>query len=226
MLDIMKYSPYVVYLPFLIALTQLRSMTKEKRFLFAAIILGLLGEQAMKIAKDTWTNNMPVVHIYTLIEFCLLISVFHFGKSNLISRRLYKGLMISFVLLGLANMFFYQGIWVWNSIIRSLEGIILIGFSLYFFLVLLRDLEFLHPERTFMFWFSIAILIFFSGNLLLFIYSNHLTSIASKSDDAFEVTQQIMFINYILNIFLYLFYSIAFLCKESKTIPKSSWSAP
>ena len=209
-------------LPFVAALFSLNSMTKERLFLFLAVLLGMMGESAMRIARNLWQNNMPVVHIYTMVEFLLLFSVFYYGKSRLFSAKSYKSVMIMFVVIAIGNMVFYQGIWNDNSIIRSLEGIILMICAIYYFFDLLRGLNVLNPEKAFMFWFSTAVLMYFGGNILLHWYSNHLAEIAMESSEKLVIWKQVWYINYVLNIFLYLFYGIAFLCKESKTIQTSS----
>lgn len=168
---------------------------------------------------------MPIVHTYTLVEFCLLVSVYYHGKPGLLSKKVYLSLLISFILLAVGNAVFYQGLLKGNSLVRSIEGIILIGLALYYFFDLLRRLDTPNPEKTFMFWVSIAMLIYFGGNILIFIYFNQIQSIGLQSDYAKDLMLQIGFIGYILNIFLYTLYSIALVCRKSKPSPKYSPSA-
>lgn len=220
------YNSFFVLLPFLIALNRFKSLNKERYYLFTAIMLDILTELCMLAAGHFWKNTLPVVHLSTVIEFSLLISVFYYGKPGLISARLYKTLIIFFLTVEVLSLLFYRGVWEENTAIRSLEGIILIAMALYFFYMLLRCLEVLNPEKTFMFWFSIAILIYFVGNLLLSMYVNSLWNSTLQSGESPGFLDQIWTLRFILNIFLYILYSIAFLCKESKTIPKSSWSVP
>lgn len=223
---LIKYSWYIVWIPFAIGTIKIKTLSRDRQFLYLAVILAIIGEKAMAYGAKTWMNNMPVLHIYTLLEFFLLFSVFYYGKKGIISFKLYKAIIIIFTSVGILNMIFFQGIMNENSISRSLEGIVLITFSLIFFYQILKDLEIVRPEKSFMFWFSIAILIYFSGNLLVFIYSNHLQNISKNSPENTELIVQIWVINYILNIIFYLLYTVAFLCKEQKPFPKSSLSAP
>ncbi len=191
-------------------------------YLLVAVVLGVFGEIGMRLAREIWHNNMPIVHLYTIIEFYILLSVFYYNKRKLLSNKSYWGLIVGFLIFALWNILFYQGIWKDNFLVRSLEGMILITFSVYYFYDLLKGLNILYPERTFMFWFSTGILIYFGGNLMLHLYSSHLTEIAMESAEKLKIWHQIWVINYILNIFLYISYSIAFLCKEPKTIRSSS----
>jgi len=223
---IFKYSQFIILLPFIIGLVNKSYNSIERKYLFSAIILGIIAEILMVAAIYLWRNNMPVVHIYTLIEFIFLASVFYNGQLKILNSKQYRLLLIAFIFLSIFNTIFFQGIWMWNSNIRSLEGAILISLSLLYFFTLIKKLTVPSPARTFQFWFSIAVLFYFSGNLLIFIYSNHLTELGIQSDDSRILEEQIRVISFILNIFLYIFYSIAFLCKEQKPFPKSSLSAP
>lgn len=215
-------SPFFVVLPLIIGHFRFRSLDLGPRLLFLAIEVGVLAEILMKIFAKAFHNNMPVVHSYTIIEFCLLISVFHFGKPGLLPRKVYLSLVGCFLFIAGGNIFVNQGIWEGNSLVRSIEGIILIIISLYYFFDLLKQLDTHNPENTFMFWVSIAMLVYFAGNLLIFIYYNRILNIGAQSDYARDLMRQIVLIGYILNIFLYSLYSIALLCKNSKPSPKSS----
>ncbi|MDP5172051.1 MAG: hypothetical protein NWR72_17530, partial [Bacteroidia bacterium] len=205
---------------------KIKSLTRDRQFLFAAICFGIVSEIAMRVAIKIWGNNMPIAHVYCLVEFCLLLSVFYHGSKGLIPKKIYWAGMIGFVLAGLTDMIVNGSLWKGHSVIRSLESILLIAIALYYFFDLLRHMEILHPEKTFLFWIGVAMLVYFGGNLLVFIYYNHFQQIASQSAKAKELMLQIVFINYVLNIFLYTLYSIALLCQKSKTIPKFSLSQP
>lgn len=215
-------SPYFVILPLLMALIKFRSLSVERKYLAAAILAGTIAEIGMRVTARIWHNNMPIVHVYTVLEFCLLLSVFYHWKKDFIPKRIYLGLLVGFIVLAIGNTIFNQGIMQGNSLVRSIEGIILIAISLYYFFDLLKRLDTPNPEKTFMFWVSIAILVYFGGNLLIFIYFNQLQNIGAQSEYARSLMLQIGMIGYILNIFLYTLYSIALLCKNSRPFPKSS----
>lgn len=221
-----EISPFFVVLPLIIGHFRFRSLDLGQSFLLLAIEAGVLAEIMMAIFARTFHNNMPVVHSYTAIEFCLLVSVFYFGKAGLLPKKVYQSLVVGFLFLTTGNIFINQGIWEGNSLVRSIEGLLLIVISLYYFFDLLKNLDSPHPERAFMFWVSIAMLVYFAGNLLIFIYYNRILKIGTQSDYARDLMRQIVLIGYILNIFLYSFYSIALLCRKSKPYPKSSLSAP
>lgn len=223
---ILIYSQYIILLPFILGIIRKQFKWEERKYLLFAIFLGVIAEVSLVVAIDLWRNNMPIVHFYTVFEFLLLSTVFYLGNPKVFSKKLYLITISIFTFLAIINTFFFQSIWVWNSNIRTLEGIILIFLSLRYFFILLKQLIVAKPEKTFMFWFSIAILVYFSGNLLLFIYSNQITTLGIESKESEALADQIIVINYILNILLYILYTVAFLCKEQKPFPKSSLSAP
>lgn len=219
-------SPYFIICPLVIGLIQFKTLSIERKYLLAIVFIGGVTEICMRVAAKLWHNNMPLVHLYTLLEFCFLLTVFYRGKPGLIPKNVYMILLGSFSVLAIGNVVFYQGFLQGNSLVRTTESIILICIALYYFYNLLQQLDSLHPERTFLFWVSVALLIYFGGNLLIFIYFNKIQIIGSQSRRAKELMLQIGLINYLLNIFLYTLYSVALLCKNSKPSHRSLPLAP
>lgn len=218
-------SPFFVLLPLIIGHIRFDPRSIERSLLLLVIELAALSEILMAIFAKVFRNNMPVVHFYTLLEFCLLISIFHFSNKAFGSKKLYILILGGIIGVFIGNVLLYQGIWEGNSFMRSIEGVAMIVASLYYFFDLLKRLDTPNPGQTFSFWISIAMLVYFGGNLLLFIYFNKIQDIGAQSTHAKELMLQIGLIGYILNIFLYSLYSIALLCKKSKPFPRYSLSA-
>ena len=103
------------------------------------------------------------------------------------------------------------------DLFRTVESLVLIGFSVLFFFNALRYLEVKRIERTFPFWISGAVLLYFTGNLLLNIFGSY---IAETSD---KVYYTVWTIHTIFNMILYILYGVALLCKDP--IPPSSQSS-
>ena len=170
--------------------------------LWAIVIISLSGE-AWQIL--TVKNNLPFFHTYILIEYLLLIQVFKNIFRESVKKRIWWLLSLGFVLIWVFNVTIGEGWWVFPDYIHILEAIIILIFISIWFLKMLREKEISNPEQTFEFWMCTGLLVFFSGNFLLFVFTNFLL----KTDMA--VYEAIWKVHCILIILLYILYTVALL---------------
>lgn len=119
-------------------------------------------------------GTSPIYHLLTpgLFFFMTYIfaDLFYKGKRRLIGI----GCLVTFVLISIVTMF-WTGLEVFPTVpvgIYSLTGIML---SVAYFLSLLNSLEIEYLEREPMFWVATGLLVYFSGNFLIWIGYNFLT---------------------------------------------------
>ena len=93
------------------------------------------------------------------------------------------------------------GFETFNTYARPIGNILFIFFAISYYYKLLKDLKVRYLERNPMFWINTGILIYFSGSLFLFIFSNYILK---------NVQLNILFwaIHAGLNIFIHIFYAI------------------
>lgn len=159
---------------------------------------------------DIWThviasNNLPFFHVYIVLEYILLIIIFSYILEVKRKLRFVLSFTIPFATLWLLNVFAGDGIWNHPTYIHVLEAAIIVRFALTWFLKVLREKKILSPAKTFAFWMCTGLLMFFSANILLFIFT---TFIIAQSDAVFMA---IWGVHAILVILLYLTYTIAIL---------------
>lgn len=165
-------------------------------FIFINGILAYVGELVFK-------TNMPLFHLYILVEAIILMKVFAVLLHPFISSRIVHVAIVSFILLWAFNIFFGDGIMGYPTYILAIEGPMLIILAVGWFVKVQREKKVQHPERLFAFWLSTGVLIFFSGNMLLFTYSNFIFAQRQHVFIAIWDTHAI------LVILLYLIYTIA-----------------
>jgi len=98
--------------------------------------------------------------------------------------------------------------------VRALEGMLLMVFSVHWFLKILKEKQVRYPAQTFAFWMCTGILIYYAGNLVLFLFSSF---VMQQKAVLFKAIWEV---HAILVIFLYLTYTVGFLCVNRT--PKSS----
>lgn len=143
------------------------------------------------------SNNLPLLHAFTVLEFGLFLwcfaSVFRFltNRVLMIGVGVFAGLEL---FLGQDLQPFLQ----YNTIMRSLEAVVMIGLSIGYFFKTMRGMQVEQLTATAEFWFATALLLYFSGNLVLFGFSNFM----NQSPLIQSVWIMHSFLNILLNILL------------------------
>ena len=166
--------PYALLISVIMALIRFRQMTGPLRFIGLFICLAVLGEV---VADYTSTRHMPnlyLLHIYTILEFNIL-ALFYFSLFGYFYPRwLVPLLMVGFTVLAVLNSLFLQPLSTYNTYTRGLEGLLMIALSLLCFYQMLAELTTKRLDRSPIFWINTGFLLYFAGNLFLFILSNAL----------------------------------------------------
>jgi hypothetical protein len=147
-------------------------------------------------------TNSPWYHLLSPVLFLLLTRFF----SDYLDQRKYRllawGLPLAFTVLGIANAWVGDGFYSFPSKIIGLYSLMGILLSSGYFLYLLRSLKDYYIERQPMFWVSSGLLVYFSGNFLLWIGLNFITYDRGFFDSIYRI-------NSVVTILLYLFFTIA-----------------
>ena len=223
---ITSYSPAI---PLAFGLIRFANLSLAQRLLWIAIAINLGANwlSTWVITSGIMDNRYPIWHIRTVLDYCLLVSVFYFGVKGMISRQRIHLLIASFIAIEGISLIFFQNIWEINSIASTSEAIILIFLSLWYFWYTLDQLNTPELGKSFAFWFAISILLFFVANLLSFIFFNFIFETEfAKAKGEYRIPRLVMGLFNLVNILQHLLYSIALLCKEPKPSHKFSSLAP
>ncbi len=202
-----EYARFAPIFPILVGAIRFRRLISPQKWLVVLVIFCLLIEfLAMYMARQT-QNNLPLYHLFICVEFSLLTIILYQSYKGLIPKKYLSPLLYTFWGLAILNVVFFQKLHEFASHTRTLESVfILIVVIRYFFLVL-KELKIKDLDKSFSFWVSTSLLLYFSVGLPQFIYSNY---IISQEDAAFF---EVFAIRGVLNILLYLFYGVALLRK-------------
>lgn len=186
------------------------------KFLFAHVCICFINDLAstahflLKLG-----NNLYLLHIFTLLETILIGLMYKlYLRTKLPGVWVWGGILIVWAT-EVAQNPFGPYLFEMNSYARSLSALFIIGLVVYYFYRLLIDLEERHLLRVPMFWFSTAFLFYFSGNLILFLFSGQLIKTVSAVDGV-----QMFVIHSILQITKNILLSIG-LC-QTRLSPSSS----
>lgn len=151
--------------------------------------------------SNLWIYNafLSFRHVYTLLFMYPIIRFSCF-------RKMIKWSLIPFVLFSLFNYFFLQSPSSINSYTIILSNTILVSVSLIYFKQILEETTIIKLSSKSEFWICLGVFIYYTGTLPFFILFNKLIISSSSYLNSF------LFINDTLNVVMYLFYLIGFLC--------------
>ena len=174
-----------------------RLLSAEKTAAWYLLADGIANIVAVSLAKSG-INNMPVFHVYPVIEFLLLVLFFKQNlRGTLIDR--YAWLFIAgFIFFAVVDALFIQSILHFNTYPRTLEALLLVGFALFFFYKRIDPAIAQKWSEEPSVWFVIAVLLYFSGALILFLFSGQLTKNSQANKLAWGIHATLLLLLYIL----------------------------
>lgn len=208
---LMHFSSLSIIVPALLAWLRRKHGDREQRLLGKLIGFSILIEFLALLVGGAWLglNNLFLLHLFTVVEFGVLAYLFAPYLSHYIRPRAFQGLIVGFAVFAVLNSIFIDGIMRFNAFARAIESVLVIALVLLYFYTLLRSLEIKHLDRSPLFWVGAGSLIYFSGSLFVFIYSNKILSSTSSS---FTIWGIHAFLNILHNIF----YAIALWVRPNK----------
>jgi hypothetical protein len=120
-----------------------------------------------------------LLSIADIVEFALITAIYYYA-TNRSNKTLFTTLGVLFGAFSLINLLFVQGGDI-NSFSLVVMSIITILFSLYYFYWLLQELPTTELQRLPMFWINSALLIFYSGNLFVFVFTDYLVNVLNNN---------------------------------------------
>jgi|SRR6218665_91578 len=189
---------------FVVALLRLRLVHSYVIPILLLVIIAFIVELINFAFVIDNENNLYIFHAYTIIEFTL-ISFFYL----LFYRPYFKSyfmLILNLVFCVIAYLdYTVNGLESIDNYSISCESIILTFYALVSFLFIIKNLIFENLLASTFFWINAAVLFYFSGNLLLFAFSNYL-----KNNNLDEYYVLWTMIHSFLNIFFNTFICIGF----------------
>jgi hypothetical protein len=157
-------------LPLLLYL-RARRISKELRLIRNLLIVGFVFDASSLFLALKGINTNPIANLFLLIQAVVLFEVFKIKLPGI--RSLINAVEIAFAGLFTINYFFVQGYLVLNTYTVSISCIIFVFLSHYYFSHLLRSLPEFFVHRMPMIWINIAVLVYYSGNLFVFLFNDH-----------------------------------------------------
>jgi hypothetical protein len=176
----------------------------EKKLLVYFIVFGFIEFAVSWLSRHN-INNMPLFHAFSFIEYLFVAYVFYHTIHAIILKKIILILSFIYLCFTFFALYYFSGIFKFNTETRILEAILLVFFSLLYFNQLSKELtiNILSVFRIPMFWVSSSIFLYFTGNFFLFLFIEHLSNIKT----------QIWSLHSVMNIMCNALFMVSFLCK-------------
>jgi len=160
----------------ILSLIKVKSKQQYIMLLGFALLASVTADFTVPFLKGSTRNYAG--SLYNMIGLPLISGIYY----NAVGKRhanVFKFLSVLFVLFALMNVLFFQKISI-NSYTLIFESIIVISYSLYYFYWLIRELPTSQLHLLPMFWINSAYILFFSGNLFLFVFTSYLVNVLNN----------------------------------------------
>ncbi|GGM73072.1 hypothetical protein GCM10010967_00610 [Dyadobacter beijingensis] len=196
------------YLPVLLAAVmafmRYRKARPPVKLLCWLIFFALFIESISRVLWFFKTSNLFLWPVYIVVEFGLLLWMFSLVLEQKWLNRARIWVLVFFVCVVLIREFGQKGQSVWiDNAGRSLESAMVIFLALAYFYKVFQELKVQNLLLEPFFWVSAGLLLFFSGNFLIFVFMNFILLYSKNLND------QIWVIHALMNYMLYITYAIA-----------------
>lgn len=205
-----NYGPWIIIAPFLLSVVRYNRLSKALKIMTWYLMLSVLTQAVSLLLWTKSINNLPLLHVFTVLEFILLFTYFSFQSRPILTRFWFYLILVLFLLFALLDALVLEDLQSFNIYTRSLEAFIFIGYSVHWFIRSLTiESKVTFSEQNALKYMNAGFFIYFSGSLILFAFSNYINHLGRP------LLMNIWTLHTLLLIVLYLFILTGF-CKISR----------
>jgi hypothetical protein len=201
-----RLSQASIVIPFIAGILNYNQLNKPfKGLVWFFMFCGLIEIMATQL-KTIMGNNMPLLHVFSVIEFCIFAYVFIQYFSFPI--KWFYLLVVAFLIIAIIDAVFISTIYKMNSVARNVECIVLIIAALYFYYTNIKANVSHSIYKKPVYWFSTAVIVYFSINFFFFLAMNFLP---------YNFSMLAIYFHGIINIIANTIFAISFISFKWKT---------
>lgn len=205
-----NYGPWIITAPFLLSVVRYNRLGRALKIITWYLMLSVVTQAVSLLLWEKSINNLPLLHVFTVLEFFLLFSYYSFQSKLFLNRFWFYLVLVLFLSFALLDAFVLENLHSFNIYTRSLEAFIFIGCSVHWFIRSLTiESNPVPPGQSGLKYMNAGFFIYFSGSLILFAFSNYINHLGHP------LQMNIWTLHTLLLIVLYLFIFTGF-CTTSR----------
>ncbi len=175
-------------------------------YLVVAITVNVIGTAMSKFGL----HNLWLLHIYTVLETVILLFFFTLILHGRRAKAVVWFLLIAFPLACIVNLLFLQNASVFNTYTRSVEALLIIGVSAYYWLYGSKETLDVRWTANPLNWVISGLLLYFASALFLFLFSNFVLS-ARQTNPKHPIWDIVWVTHGFLLMIMYVLFAVAFI---------------
>jgi hypothetical protein len=195
--------------PLVAGLIRWKSLSYRLKLVVYLALISLLSDLLCLVLIKFKINTWPVGNLFLILQFALLFLAME-QKTLRLVRLFFYGCL----LFGVVNFLFIQPPTAFNSYTSYVYGILLIVYALAFLYQLMNEMPVEHVQSLPMFWIAFGVLVYYGGNLFLFLFNNYLMVHLPKSHQAIWNVHNVL--NISKNVFLFVALCLNYTSKTSQ----------
>jgi hypothetical protein len=204
---------YVVYLTLLLLIaivgfTRFKKLSKGFRILTVLILCTLISESIKKVYGKIYHNNMPIAHIWAVIEYALLSLTYFYLLTGAWVKKAIIASTVAMLILEVVNVLFFEKLTQFPSLILEVSHILYVVYSLLLFRQMLLFPMEQNLFKQSLFWFNINVLFYATTMFLNFALLSYF--IGNKLDVA-----ALIYFGLVINFIFYIVIGISLLIDNS-----------
>jgi hypothetical protein len=168
------YAPWVILAPISLSLVFYRKLSPELRVIFYYLVISLIVNIASFILWRRSTNNLFLLHIFTVVEFLLLLWFFYFLLRAFLPASLFIVLAVTFTLFAAYDSFYLEDVKQFNIYGLSVQALLLIFLCVSWFVKTISEPDPLQATKIPYLLVVGGLLICYSGSLILFAFQEQI----------------------------------------------------
>jgi hypothetical protein len=172
--QVVLFASLSVIAPLVIGLKHFRTYGNDLRALTVFLLFAGITELTSYLLWSRSMNNLPLLHVYTVIEFIMLSYIYRIHISSVLPRKFIEVTCLLFVCFAIYNSIFIQSVYQFNSYARGIEFIFILFYSIAYVYTLFTRNDTSPLKRTSMFWLNTGVLLYYTTSFFVFLLSNNM----------------------------------------------------
>lgn len=176
-----EYLNWIIFLPLFIALKYRQNYPREFKYILYYLILSVLTQAVSFILWKLRIRNYPVLHVYTLLEYVVLLRFYSSILKNSFNKTVMTFLLYGFLIFSIADSWLIESIHTFNTYSRTIEALILITLSIAWFMKIVAESGEEKARLKGVTYFVSGFLVYFSSSIILFSYSAYIDTLSAHA---------------------------------------------
>jgi hypothetical protein len=173
-----EYLNWIIFLPLILALKYRRNYPQEFKYILYYLVLSVITQAVSFILWKLKIRNYPVLHVYTLLEYAVLLQFYRAVLKGFVSKTVMAILLYGFLMFSVADSLLIESIHVFNTYSRTIEALVFTTLSIAWFMKIVTESEEEKLRLKGVTYFVSGFLVYFSSSVILFSYSSYVDQLS------------------------------------------------